>query len=357
MGELNKKISGVYENSSQGQCDAVIRIKKEFSKEDFLRNTLIKLSKNINTPVDILSAEFSEVTEGRAECLSMTADVSIDYTCMVGYDREEQYADTEEYYDNGVKKKRMVLKTKTVTDWSNYTGKNKSEEFVIVYNDRKSENDHLDSEELKEVVCGCKQESYENGEGDGFEPKGSAMDRAYNLAGEQCYSRVKLPGDHINGENWSGTAEVKELHGFILPTFSTEYEYNGKRYNSKSFACGVLSSKVEVPENGEIRNTGKAASKKAKPILAVALTVILASFVLSVLAYSSLVPQLGSGDWYLLPFFGGIALLVVYFVVKNKFQNLMLMRNQTAKRDNLINALKERGLTPLTAEELAQFDK
>ena len=43
--------------------DAVYTVKKEFGKEEFLRELIIELGLNTGTPVDVVDAEFKDVKE------------------------------------------------------------------------------------------------------------------------------------------------------------------------------------------------------------------------------------------------------------------------------------------------------
>ena len=68
----------------------------------------------------MLSADFCEVEEYREQVIGLSAKVTVDFSCSLGYDREEEYLTLEKYRDNGVERQRQVVKTRTVTDWSPY---------------------------------------------------------------------------------------------------------------------------------------------------------------------------------------------------------------------------------------------
>ena len=104
--------------------DKVYTVNKEHSKEQFIRAAMIKLASNIDTPVDVVKADFGEVKESVKEVILCAGHVESDYTASIGYDREETYwtkekrrnSSTNQYYYVDVEKKR------TVTDWHPYSG-------------------------------------------------------------------------------------------------------------------------------------------------------------------------------------------------------------------------------------------
>ncbi|MBO5892409.1 MAG: hypothetical protein J6Q30_06820 [Oscillospiraceae bacterium] len=103
------------------EFNAVFTVKKEIEKEAFLRQLLINLGNNAETPVDVVNAEIGEVQESIREVILCTAQVSGTCTASVGYDRQEPYMDYETYKekvgDKYITRQRPVTKYRTVTDW------------------------------------------------------------------------------------------------------------------------------------------------------------------------------------------------------------------------------------------------
>ena len=102
-------------------------LKKTISKEEFMRNLLIEMSKSMLTPANILEAEFSDIEEFEEEFLVVSANVNVSYSASCGYDRKVQYRASD-----------GTTKTKTVTDWSPYSGISSSAEQGFAVNKDKA---------------------------------------------------------------------------------------------------------------------------------------------------------------------------------------------------------------------------
>lgn len=128
--------------------DGVIKIKKEHDKKEFIREVAIYLAKEEASQTDILERSFSDVKEEEKEYLFVTGQASVNYTCSVGYDRQEVYYEQVKKYKDGREYYENVKKTRTVTDWQPHSGSNTSKESTIVGNaadqdDYRSESDVL----------------------------------------------------------------------------------------------------------------------------------------------------------------------------------------------------------------------
>lgn len=92
--------------------DKVYTVKKEISKEQFMRAVLVRLASDMTVPVDAIRATFGEVRESEKEVVVCEGHVESDYTAEVGYDKEEEYTVQENkwmqegdwYSYNGVKR-------------------------------------------------------------------------------------------------------------------------------------------------------------------------------------------------------------------------------------------------------------
>lgn len=120
------------------QFDSVFTVKKEITKETFLREALIEIAKASETPIDVVNSKFGEVRESVKEVMLCSAHVESDYTASIGYDRIEQYQSTESrrlsegdwYTYKGVRKRATYtgthtvdcIKERTVTDWQPHSG-------------------------------------------------------------------------------------------------------------------------------------------------------------------------------------------------------------------------------------------
>lgn len=330
---------------------AVIKVKAELTKEDFLRDTLIKLSNNEGTPLDILDSNFGEIEESQDEYLSVHADVDINYTCQIGNDRKEEYWDKETYYENGVKKYREVKKTRTVTDWSPFSGSNKSEEIAIVAN---KNTDILHNcrinRNARAALRTSNKENWEvlsfNGENDDENNFNDinldALRQAKSICMDESFERVRLPGDHQKDKDYHGTVKVKEITGYLLPEYSLQYKYKDNTYRATCFAFGEANSNCTAPTEHE--KVEKLAKRKAKPFLWSGIGAILLAVVFAIC--SGFVASGVFTALYILSFLGGIGLILTYFFIQRKFKNNIYKNRQQEKIKLLNEALEKRGLAP-----------
>ena len=328
---------------------AVIKINKEHAKEDFLRNALIKLSNDKGTPIDILDSEFGEIEESQNEYLSVHADVDINYTCQIGNDRKEEYWDKETYYENGIKKYRDVKKTRTVTDWSPFSGSHKSEEIAIVANlDEDSCNCHITDARARDAVRTSNTANWEAlspedavNNGDFSDINHSALRTAEYLCKSKCFNRVSLPGDRHKDEHYSGSVKVKKITGYILPEFYLQYTYKDKTYNAKSFAAGEIDSDCTAPT--EYAKVESLAKKKARPFLWSAIGVLLAAIVCNILSGAVSTVFVA---FCVIGYLCSIGLFITYFFIKRKFKDKIYENRLQEKLKRLNEVLEKRGLAP-----------
>ena len=134
--------------------DAVFTVKKEFSKDDFLRELIIELGTRNSTPVDVVDADFKEVKESIREVIVCTAQVEGTCTASIGYDRQEPYTDYETYKekvgDTYVTRQRAVTKYRTVTDWQIFQTQYAGEATCAAYN---SDEFGFDETEIPKLYC------------------------------------------------------------------------------------------------------------------------------------------------------------------------------------------------------------
>lgn len=70
-----------------------------------MRDAYIALACSPKTPADIFDSRFEKTSLVYRKFTEVKADVTLNYTASIGYDRKEEYIDIEEYTENGVKKK------------------------------------------------------------------------------------------------------------------------------------------------------------------------------------------------------------------------------------------------------------
>lgn len=230
----------------------------KISENEFLRDACIALARSPKTPADIFDSKFEKVSLVHRKFTEVKADVALNYTASIGYDRKEEYVDVEEYTENGVKKTRPVKKTRTVTDWSPVSGQYKHGETGYGFSDGIEEiEDDIYCEysfEDKSSIARLRDaigyytdsprgiDDVKNVEEipldvDGTSSK-AAMEDLLGIVQTQC--RRSLPGDHVNEFNCTtSTKKVKEINACSAPEYSLKYKYKDSEYELRAFAFGA----------------------------------------------------------------------------------------------------------------------
>lgn len=227
--------------------DAVFTVKKEFSKDDFLRELIIELGTKNNTPVDVVDADFKDVRESVREVIVCSAQVEGTCTASVGYDRQEPYTDYETYRekvgDSYVTRQRAVTKYRTVTDWQIFRTQYAGEATCAAYN---SDEFGYDDSGIVSAIKSAKNDSIVG--------KGEATVNLTGLARAiaTCESQVEwgsvtFPGDRHKDVNYNSNSDVQSLSCYKLPYYEVVYTYNGKDYTACCFACGNINIRTETP--------------------------------------------------------------------------------------------------------------
>ena len=241
------------------EFDKVFTVKKEHTKEQFLREAMIKLASNLETPVDVVKADFGEVKESIKEVILCNANVDSDYTVSIGYDRQEQYQTTESQYlsegewytHKGVRKRADhngnymvdVVKTRTVTDWHPHSGHIEGEATCLAMNGK----EEYSEERLVDIIKSIKDESVvEKGEAV-LSPDG--LEEVKDACCDVVESRIDFPGDDYKDFNSNASVDVNEIVCWKLPYYEAEYTYKGKKYKISDYACGNFAVNAECPPN------------------------------------------------------------------------------------------------------------
>ena len=229
------------------EFDAVFTVKKEIEKETFLRQLLINLGINTDTPIDIVNAKIGEVRECIKEVMVCSAFVSGTCTASIGYDRQEPYTDYETYKekvgDIYVTRQRAVTKFRTVTDWrpfnTDYSGK-------ATYVEDNTDEDGSYRGDVSYTLKTISNNS--------IVEKGDAVinRKALSRAITHCESHVKiynvkLPGDKQKDKRYQCSSDIESVTCYKLPYYEVTYSYNGEEYSAAGFACGKLSVEYDVP--------------------------------------------------------------------------------------------------------------
>lgn len=320
--------------------EKVYKLVEERGENDFLRDSLIALAKQKETPSDIFESEFGDVVKTENEYIGIVADVNIDYTCSVGYDRQEEYYDKVKKYDSTIKDYRYeyVKKTRTVTDWSPFSGSNSTRETTMVAN--KGDGYSTEKETLAlESVRTTKADNIVAVEEE-FIGNEDAIRRAKNYCLGACYVHAIKPGDHQKDGHYSGHANIADIGGYNISEYSMNYKYNGETYRTDAFASG--SSKLRKTFPNIAKDVKAEASAKLKPFLYAGIGCFVAALILSILFTA-----LG-----FLAFAAGVACIVLYFVKRSKAMNEAFAVGKEKKKEQLQQMLKAKGLAPLSPDEL-----
>lgn len=247
----------------------VATIQPEYSREDFLRQVLVELGTNADTPIDAVDVEFGEVRESVREIILCTAKVEGECTASVGYDSQEPYIDYEDYKEKVgntyVTRQRPVTKYRTVTNWHPFTEHYTGEAGCTVYNSDAYEDE--DSNRIGRVMKAIDQESIN------VEGSATLSSKALDEALAECKSlvraaEVKLPGHRAKDKRYNDQATVKEIYCFKMPYYEVTYTHKGKQYEAGGFASGDFCVEAEFPPNDvditalvKAKTAGKAATQ------------------------------------------------------------------------------------------------
>lgn len=225
----------------------VFRLKKEVTKDDFLRDILISLSKDDKAPVNVLDAKFGEIEEFTKEIIALQCDVSVNYSGSVGYDRQEEYWDKEKKRDsNGNTYYADVKKTRTVTDWKPHSGTYDSKQGKYILNE--NDNDELGFASLvSSQISNVKDKDII--EADDVPVDQEALRSGIHSCEFSGTLGVRWPGNHHKDENYSESSEITFLQCMIVPFYEVIFEYGGKKYRAIGAAIGEPNGLYDLPEN------------------------------------------------------------------------------------------------------------
>lgn len=362
----------------------IFTIKKEVTEQQFLRNVLISLSKDEKSPANIMDATFGKVVESNVEFLLVSTDIEVSYSGSCGYDRQEEYKTTEskyvsegDYYTcNGVTKRATrsgsvqvdTIKTRTVTDWRPHSGIVNTHEAGVVVN---SDNE---DEKLESLFL----QVYKQIKSDSVAEEGNAVVNysAYKSAINWCETSARFsvdwPGDRQRDQRYNFMTDVKSIQCFIVPCYTVEFLYIGKKYTAKGLAVGEVNEIHETPNpDGKvesieiIENRRKANVEVAEKPLKVKRGFIVLAVIMGIVGLYGLmnISQVGVGAEVCLPLgFILMTVSIIIAVIINKKVNRAVdevnskaeieKRNlNNIKTDKLVVKLKKMNLPALSTQE------
>ncbi len=325
-----------------------IKLKPEFTGEEFERAVMMELASRRNVPIDIMTAKFGTVESTEEEIVSCIAQADINYSCSVGYDREEKYLGDEVYYENGARKTRLVEKTRTVTDWKPYTGTAKNKVLIGVLAD---ETDFDSAKRTDETFAKCistrRKEYQENLESyEGNIVIDANTERLIEKVGlSNSFRQASVPGDKQKDARYSGKIEVASCNVYNITKYSITYEYSGKEYTGEAMSVGQYNGNLISPyalNDDERKNQVK---KKRRPYLFGGLGLIVLGTVFCFF------PGIVTSVFATLGFIGACVMFALYFLMKKKIEDKLIDNAQEEKIRQLEKKLAEKHLKPLTERE------
>ena len=347
------------------QFDSVLTVKKEITKEAFLRKALIELAKASETPIDVVNSQFGEVRESVKEVMLVSAHVESDYTVSIGYDRKEQYQSTERkfihegswYTCNGVQRRADhngtytvdCIKERTVTDWQSHSGHISGDATCAEMNGGTAT--RISVEHILKTI---KDESI-------VEKGDAAVDgESFLQAQRRCKaaveSRIHFPGDHHKGFDSHANTTVEFVSCYKLPFYEAEYTYGDKKYKVEGFACGELEVAAEFPPNDiNIEAVAKNDTKKSKAGKIAGWIAFAGTYVFAWVMFA-----IGIYWTWFIPVVALAAAIVLHVLHNNKYSKQirgLKEDNIKLKYNQLKDVLAEKGYDPLTEGESDCFDE
>ena len=345
--------------------DRVVTVKKEHTKEQFLRAVMIKTASDLKTPVDVVKADFGEVKESVKEVILCGGQVESDYSASIGYDREEEYRTTERkqlsagdwYTRDGVRKRADysggytvdVIKTRTVTDWQPYSGHIGGEAVCVAMNGEEKYNETR----LVEVIKSVKKENVEE--------KGEAAVSSYGLkeAKDNCRhvveEKIEFPGDRMKDFHSNATVQVNVLECWKLPYYEVEYTYKGEKYKASDYACGDFRVEAECPpDETDIVSVASDDTKGYRAGMAIGWSLFGILFVLSCIMIA-----VGKYSVWIAAAVALVVAIILHVVSDKKYSARVrdLTENKVVlKRNELENVLSQKGYEKLTSSEESLFN-
>lgn len=344
----------------------VYMVKRTVSKEQFMREVLIKLTfsqgrsdpskrweAKKDTPDDILDATFGEVKESVKEVLYCDSHIEMDYTASVGYNYEEKY--WEKVGD------RRVEKTRTVTDWKPFSGHTAGDADGAAFNDEAErsarqilrDGDYIASV-LSEVDDKDIEESADCGES-------TVAYKALKAAKRVCEFKISigisLPGDTYKDEHTRAVHDVKEVSCYKIPYYEVEFTYKGKSYRVEGFACGKPNAVCEIIPLNDL-SAEQMANKEMKSYKKYTKFCWIGTGVLIVIAAICSGNGINAGWTWIFPplsLAAGIALAI--FTKKQINKRLDALKNDSfsVKLQKLKAVLAKKGYGDITEQEAKDF--
>lgn len=345
-------------------------LKPVWTPEQFAREAYIRLFSELSTPLDIYKAEFMPVVTEYPQFTIFIADYELKYTVDIGHDRKETYVDTEKKTVDGRLIDKPVIKERTVTDWTPFSGEYKHGKAVTLGAVSLPEKKELYADfETSEVSAlqKClragaigKAEAYDDSEYsvDIVLPSQGDIQRAIKLEASElaaAYAKT-LPGDRTRRMSYTTKAKEDPADWLLAPEYVLGFRYGGEAYEIRGFAAETQVRLCKIPkvnesaEKEQIREEMKPQQRKTLwlPIIAMAVLFLLLSRSTTGGLFAILLGPLGIAYWWL---------HLSYWARKEKEAIAgQKVHRQKTKMDQLQKCLASLGAEPLSEKESVLFD-
>lgn len=362
--------------------DSINTVPKKFTKEDALRQGLIDITNNDKCPLNIFEIGTFEVKEIQIPVAVIAYDVTIDYSCSIGYDREEIYYEKEKRHNSSTNSYEMVdvKKTRTVTDWSPYKGTNSSSETeILIVDDQLREkllkSSGMASTLISDFVMNQVGLFTEIKEIDVPSPTAKLFKDAEISAGWGAFYSANIPGDRKKDEDWNGDFKQTATHCVIITGYVVTAKYGGKETQRTYLSLDSISSvswgefpeapfgTIEVVEN-EMKSKAK---MKLLPHLILGFALMVVGVIVGMSVINTFLAQEADGFWHTHDtLFGLVVVLsfampivgIVVLVKRHKkwvpelYERLVSQELTNKKKNGLISTLSKKGLSPLKSGDL-----
>lgn len=340
-------------------------VRPVWTPEQFAREAYIHLFSDPQTPQDIHKADFLPVVTEYPQFTFFLGDYSLNYTVNIGHCRKEQYIDYQTRYVDGKTIKEQVVKTRTVTDWTPFSGNYHREDVLTFGAVSLPEKSDKPSGFEEDEVLALRRYFAEHGS-DGLEcyeesgiverivPPGSAdtrraMERKAEELADDC--KQTLPGDTYQNFTYSVSATAKDVDWMMVPEYALGFSYEGIYYEVRSFASEIRTRLSKAPQQNAQKEIEEDLHSQKKKTLWLPMLGIAALYFLFLL--------LGIEDYVVLL----VIAAIVYAVLHYKYWNRrvkqatteLVKERQEEKLQHLQRLLQAKGMAPVSEEEIALF--
>ena len=336
----------------ESEANAVDRrnytLKRSETEMSFMRKALIALAADRHTPPDILESDFAPVSVKYLQFIRISADVHIDYSVSIGYDRQEEYLEKT--------KKGVEKKTRIVTDWHPQTGSIDSENVdisFIPYADKYEEDKFAEFLVRKPSAVIPPEKAdfdFPAPSADYSSAQSRALDKCVKTAVGQCKS--KLPGDKNKDFDYTVKSKITSVYLYVVPEYVMGYKYKNTAYELGVYFSENAPSAREIPDYTPVRN--KEIYDKNKALDTVSITVSVLCSILAVLLMFFDIMQILF--WTALSL--AVAGTALFACAENrhvKTAETVSARLQKAKSEKAAEVLRRRDFGAMTAAELELF--